>query len=123
MFYGEFSNEEDVCKEFAIDSIDGVIIFAAYEIDGYDGSADVIFVSQGKFFHVQGSHCSCYGLEDQWEPEEMPIEALRHIVNKGYGPLNTFRDPLNAMFEQLETMNMMGASPAAIQVAAKLAFG
>lgn len=123
MFYGEFSNEGDVCKEFQIDSVDGVIIFAAYEIDGYEGSADVIYVSNGKFFHVSGSHCSCYGLENQWEPEEMPVEALKHVIQKGYGPLRNLAGPLADALEYIETLNLEGASPHAIQVAAKLAFG
>lgn len=49
-------------------------IFARYLIDGYEGSADVVFYRDGKWFYNSGSHCSCYGLEDQWEPEEFDAE-------------------------------------------------
>jgi hypothetical protein len=27
---------------------------------------------------VNGSHCSCHGLEGQWEPEETSMKALEH---------------------------------------------
>ncbi len=46
------------------------IIYAEYEGGGYDGRADVLFYDNGRFWYVTGSHCSCYGLEDQWDPEE-----------------------------------------------------
>jgi hypothetical protein len=44
--------------------------------DGYSGSAFGLFVMDGKLYEVHGGHCSCYGLEDQWEPEETTWEAL-----------------------------------------------
>ena len=34
-------------------------------------------------WEVNGAHCSCYGLEGQWEPEETTVEALRYRVNNG----------------------------------------
>lgn len=52
------------------------IIYAEYENEYYEGSAFVIFEKDGKVFEVNGSHCSCYGLEGQWEPEETTVEAL-----------------------------------------------
>jgi hypothetical protein len=52
------------------------IIFAAYEGGDYEGEAHVLFESDGKLYEVNGSHCSCYGLEDQWTPEETSWEAL-----------------------------------------------
>lgn len=122
MYFGEFASEQDVCACFDIECVDGVIIYAAYEIDGYDGSAEVIFVKEGKFFHVSGSHCSCYGLDGQWEPEEMPVEALRHIVAKGNGPLSAMRDDLLEMLDNLAAMSLAGASPEALRVLVRLAF-
>ena len=123
MFYGLFTNEEDVCKEFQIDSVDGVILFAVYEYEDYSGSAEVVFVRDGRFFHVSGSHCSCYGLEGQWEPEEMPVEALKHVILQGYGLLRDLAGPLANTLEYIETLNLEGASPESVRVAAKLAFG
>jgi hypothetical protein len=36
----------------------------------------VIFEKDGKLWEVNGSHCSCYGLEGQWQPEETTWEAI-----------------------------------------------
>jgi hypothetical protein len=124
MYFGDFNNEKDVCRDFAIDSVDGVIVFAAYDNENYEGSADVIFVKDGKLFHVSGSHCSCYGLEDQWKPEEMPIEALRHVVENGqYGPMHSHKEGLLSLFDVLEELNLEGAKPETVQLALKLAYG
>jgi len=84
MYYGDFDCREDVTREFGIDSFEGTVIRAQYDRECYDGSAFVIFVHDRKFYLVHGSHCSCYGLEDQWSPEEMTAEALVHIIRKGH---------------------------------------
>lgn len=66
------------------EAIDGAeILFAQYEVEGYEGSAYVLFRKDGKLFEVSGGHCSCYGLENQWAPEEIAPEALRHRLEKG----------------------------------------
>ncbi len=53
------------------------IIFAAYGGGSYDGIAIVVYKKGGTLYEVNGSHCSCYGLEDQWDPEETSVDALR----------------------------------------------
>lgn len=83
MYYGLFEKREDICKEFNISSFDGVVLHAQYEYEEYDGHAIVIFAHDGKFYYTEGAHCSCYGLEGQWEPEEMTAEALTHMLRKG----------------------------------------
>lgn len=50
------------------------------------GEAFVLFVEDNRLYEVHGSHCSCYGLEGQWEPEETLLEALQHRIQ--YGNLN-----------------------------------
>jgi hypothetical protein len=56
---------------------DAELHYAVYGIEDYaDGSAEVVFERGGKLFAVYGSHCSCYGLEDQWEPHETDWETL-----------------------------------------------
>ncbi len=80
MYCGIFTNKEDVANNFEIDlsSIEDCnILYAAYDCESYEGSAFVIFSKDGKLFEVSGSHCSCMGLENQWEPEETSLEALR----------------------------------------------
>lgn len=75
-----FVSIDDVFSEFNAPEEDqeGVeIIYAVYERGDYEGSAFVLFRKGGKLFEVNGSHCSCNGLEECWGPEETSIEALR----------------------------------------------
>jgi hypothetical protein len=60
---------------------DEQIVGAFYGGGSYDGQALVIFTRDGEWFEVNAGHCSCYGLEDQWEPEKTSIDALksRHL--------------------------------------------
>ena len=62
---------------------DAEILLASYGTPSYEGYAFVLFRRDGKLWEVNGSHCSCYGLEGQWEPEEVSVEALRHRLDKG----------------------------------------
>jgi hypothetical protein len=85
MYHGTFENQADICNSFEIDSSDlqdCEILFAAYEGD-YECEALVVFRRNNKLYEVNGLHCSCYGLEGQWEPEETTAEALRHRIEKG----------------------------------------
>lgn len=86
VFYGDWSCVDDMVRDFSIDKKDlkGVtILFAWYEYEDYSGSAFVLFRYKRKLYEVNGSHCSCYGLEDQWEPEETSVEAV--LKRKHYG--------------------------------------
>jgi len=65
-------------------TLDGAeILVASYTYEEYSGSAYVLFRRDGKLFEVHGGHCSCYGLEDQWEPEETTKEAILHRLDNG----------------------------------------
>ena len=75
------------------------ILFASYGYANYSGDAWVLFEKDGELYEVNGSHCSCYGLEGQWEPEEVVLEELKHRLLKGtWGKDdwsdNNFRDEL-----------------------------
>ena len=59
------------------------VLFASYGSDGFEGKAFVLFECEGKLFEVNGSHCSCFGLEGQFIPHETTIEALRHRLVNG----------------------------------------
>ena len=56
--------------------------FIAYEYsyENYEGMAFGVLERDNKLFIVEGSHCSCYGLEEQWEPEETPKEVVLKIL-------------------------------------------
>jgi hypothetical protein len=59
------------------------ILLASYGQGNYEGDAFVLFRKDGKLYEVNGGHCSCYGLEGQWEPEETTVDALRYRVEHG----------------------------------------
>lgn len=50
-----------------------------YTYESYSGDAFVLFrdTRDGKWYEVNGSHCSCFGLEDQWRPELVSTEAMK----------------------------------------------
>ena len=87
-YFGSFSDRLSVAdafynrtyrKDFAPPEgfpADDDILFASYGGDAYDGDAVVIYERDGTLYEVHGSHCSCYGLEDQWEPEATTWAAL-----------------------------------------------
>ncbi|MEC2335172.1 hypothetical protein [Bacillus subtilis] len=60
------------------------ILFASYGYELYSGNAFVLFEKDGVLFEVCGSHCSCYGLEGQWEPEEVVLKELENRLVKGF---------------------------------------
>jgi hypothetical protein len=87
MYLENFSNLDDVLQEFQISEkeVEGInVLLAIYTYEDYDGSAFVLFERNGVLYEVNGGHCSCYGLEGQWEPEETSVEALRHRIENGY---------------------------------------
>ena len=46
----------------------------------------------GTFYEVEGSHCSCYGFEDQWEPGQTSLGALKmrnYIGAGGYSGIDS----------------------------------
>lgn len=109
--YENWTNEE-IAKIFDedISSFEGVnIIFAAFIGDTYDGEAFVLFKRNGKLYEVDGSHCSCFGFEDQWDPEEASIAELRHRMDNGrlgeghaVGGFDNFADELREVLDRYE---------------------
>lgn len=59
------------------------VLFASYSYQDYSGDAFVLFCENGKLFEVNGSHCSCYGLEGQWTPEEVVLKELENRITVG----------------------------------------
>lgn len=79
IYFDCFTSKEDVLREFTVNSeeLEGVeILYAFYNGDPWEGMAHVIFRKNDKLYEVNGSHCSCYGLEGQWKPEETTVKAL-----------------------------------------------
>jgi hypothetical protein len=102
MYIEGFKNNEDVASNYAgehygdtgpkakdyqkiLDELNASIVHAAwYGYGGYEGSSFVLYTNaDGKLKEVNGSHCSCFGLEGQWRPEDTTWESLAHIIEKG----------------------------------------
>lgn len=90
------------------------ILLAYYSYEDYQGEAFVLFRRDGKLYEVNGSHCSCYGLEDQWSPEEVMLEELEHRITEGTFGLgysyyddapNHFNIELKEIIQQLKENN------------------
>ncbi len=73
--YGETGEKEK--KEILEDLKGAKILFAVYGGAAYEGDVTIIYRKNKKLFEVQGSHCSCYGLEGQWGPEEISVAGLK----------------------------------------------
>ncbi len=91
--------KEDVIRDFNLpkdDLKDCHILLACYTYENYSGSAFVLFEKEGKLYEVNGGHCSCNGLEDQWTPEETTWEALKHRYDNGSLGMNYDVDEFRA---------------------------
>lgn len=69
----------------------GVHLLVAYESVGdygCDSAGFYVFRKGRKLYEVHGSHCSCYGFENQWSPEATSLAFLRskhlHFPTGGY---------------------------------------
>lgn len=68
------------------------ILFASYGTDNYSGDAFVLFEQDGDLFEVNGSHCSCHGLEGDFNAEPTIIEALIHRLIEGKMGQDSYSD-------------------------------
>lgn len=79
-FLTNFADVEDIVREYggsaAADLAGAEVLLAWYGYGSYCGSSFVLYEKDGKLYEVNGSHCSCMGLEGQWEPEETSWAAL-----------------------------------------------
>lgn len=76
-FHGTvYGNDLDKRKVAELYPKPEIVLYAEYGGGSYDGDAVVVYFDKGKFYTVEGGHCSCYGLEDQWNPEEYDPETF-----------------------------------------------
>ena len=63
----------------SVSDLGGVEVLIGYESVGSwgcDSSNWFLFRKNGELFENHGSHCSCYGFEDQWSPESTSAAYL-----------------------------------------------
>jgi hypothetical protein len=73
-----------MAKEFKVDvkTFKGCeFIVAQYSYEEYAGSSFCLYKKDGVLYENYGNHCSCFGLEGQWEPSETTAEALKLRIN------------------------------------------
>ena len=102
--YLGFTDNEDLARQFGIaeSDLDGYnVLIAVYDTPAYEGYAFVLMEKDGQLYEVNGSHCSCYGLEGQWDIEETCEEALkiRQDSEYKYGAFAEASDMLTSLFK------------------------
>lgn len=98
VFLGSWDTEADVFDSFHVNPVKQQnihICFAVYSGENYEGVAFVIFSKNGKLYEVNGAHCSCDGLEGQWEPEAVSLVELQNRLLKGTFGTYTFEEGFN----------------------------
>ncbi len=97
------------------------VLLASYSYENYSGDAFVLFRKGGKLYEVNGGHCSCYGLEGQWSPEETAVDALMHRLEAGHLGKGDYdgnefakelRDVISGLSSNVEVTGAERASPA-----------
>ena len=77
VYQGEWDRYEDMERDTSYGTQlpkPSQIIYAAYDVDGYEGSSLLLYEEDGTLMVNHDSHCSCMGLED-WHPEITSVEA------------------------------------------------
>jgi hypothetical protein len=79
------------------------ILLAWYGSGDYAGSSCVLYRLGRTLYEVNGSHCSCNGVEGQWEPEETTTTALKmRTFSGGYEGADEARETLTTVMQRLE---------------------
>lgn len=96
-----FDDLDNICKEFRIErsELDEYeVLFAQYGIDGWEGTSILFLTKEGKLFINDASHCSCYGLEGQFDPSETTKEAMMLQLTRGRIRSFNFKNFLEKFF-------------------------
>jgi hypothetical protein len=80
-----FSSVEDLAQQFAVFNFNLQprrtfdVLIGFYQHGNYEGESFVLLrePATGKLYEVNAYHCSCYGLDGQFEPEETTVTAIR----------------------------------------------
>lgn len=96
VYFGYWADLLDMTRSFQItndDIKDYRVLVAAYDdFYGYSGQAVVILIHRqtSKLYYVHGSHCSCSGLEGEWNFEDTSRELLQQLLDTTSSDLAQF---------------------------------
>lgn len=104
MYDGDFSSWADVQSNFATDEKEPTkVYYAGYFYADYEGSACVIYRrGRDNYYIVEGGHCSCNGLEGQWEPEHYKGKKLFKDVLSKRNTYGLTKEAIEQLFKMLE---------------------
>jgi hypothetical protein len=103
VYEGAFTDWDDIRIQFEMKDPfpePEEVLYAMYDNEGYDGYAHVIYRNGNMIYSVTGSHCSCYGLEDQWDPEEYTPELFIAAWERG----NWYRDLPDTVIQRVKEL-------------------
>lgn len=83
--YYEDDEEKPAPPVNPVPEVEPEYVYAHYWTGSYEGSALVVYKQGDQWFSVNASHCSCYGLEDQWTPE--PFDPALYLRGETDGKL------------------------------------
>jgi hypothetical protein len=87
VYLGDWDKLEEVLHDFNVGkaAVEGYkVIVACYNTGSYEGDAFVLLKKGRKYYEVNASHCSCYGLEGQFDFEETEPLALKKRCEAEY---------------------------------------
>jgi len=83
-YSGEGLDVAEVSK--ALENLEVLVAYESVGSWGCDSTSFFLFKdNKGKLYEMHGSHCSCYGFEDQFKLEETERQALWYRMNEGRG--------------------------------------
>ena len=100
-------DKQEIASDWSIDvgTLDGCeILYYRYSYVNYSGNAFVLYRRNNVLYEVNGTHCSCYSLSGQWEPEETTKEALEHRLKQGYF-YGVNKEELKKVLSKIESTN------------------
>jgi hypothetical protein len=110
-FIEEFKSVDDRVKQFESEQVrqdlDGAnILIAWYGYGSYCGDSLVLYEKDGTLYENNASHCSCFGIEGQWQPERTnwPVLSQRTLDNDCNGG-----GLANAYLQRLVRKHLVGA--------------
>lgn len=79
-----FDSVEDLYYQYKTLPEEGAqILVACYTYEDYEGLSYVLLEKDGQLYEVHGSHCSCYGLEGQWDLELTTVDLIEAMLARG----------------------------------------